>query len=173
MPAQPILLYPDPRLCVTAAPVVDFDASLSALATDLAESLEAAQAIGLTAPHIGIPLRLVALRLSPGETRLYVNPEILWSSDEKLRHREGSVSMPGLVEFVERPARVRIGYRDLAGIEHVEEAEGWAAACHQHEIDQIDGLFWIFRLSRLKRERLVQRHEKLAQGNSHLYKRRR
>jgi peptide deformylase len=79
-----------------------------------------------------------------------------------IRHQEGSVSMPGVTEEVERHARVRVSYQDLAGAELTEEADGLLAVCHQHEIDQLDGVFWIQRLSRLKRDRLIKRYEKLA-----------
>ncbi|MGY3359520.1 peptide deformylase [Bradyrhizobium sp. GM0.4] len=77
-------------------------------------------------------------------------------------HREGSVSMPGVNDEVQRHARVRISYRDLDGSMHKEESEALRAVCHQHEIDQLDGMFWIQRLSRLKRERLVKRFEKMS-----------
>jgi peptide deformylase len=69
--------------------------------------------------------------------------------------------MPGVVEEVERHARIRIRYQDLDGVEHIEESDGLLAVCHQHEIDQLNGIFWIQRLSRLKRNRLTKRYEKL------------
>jgi peptide deformylase len=75
---------------------------------------------------------------------------------------EGSVSMPGVTEEIERPARVRVGFLDLEGAWREEEADGFLAICLQHEIDQLDGVFWIDRLSRLKRERVVKRFEKLS-----------
>jgi peptide deformylase len=78
-----------------------------------------------------------------------------------IRHTEGSVSMPGVTEDIERHARVRVRYQDLEGKEQFEDAEGLLAVCHQHEIDQLDGVFWIQRLSRLKRERLIKRYGKL------------
>jgi peptide deformylase len=90
-----------------------------------------------------------------------VNPVIVWSSDEKIRHTEGSISMPGVTGEIERAARVRVTYRKLDGSEETEEAEGLLAVCHQHEIDQLDGIFWLHRLSQLKRERLVKRFQKL------------
>ena len=96
--------------------------------------------------------------------RTYVNPEIVWTSPETILHREGSVSMPGVNDEVSRHARVRISYRDLDGHPHIEESEGLRAVCHQHEIDQLDGTFWIRRLSRLKRERLIKRFEKISRG---------
>ncbi|MFX7144784.1 peptide deformylase, partial [Acinetobacter baumannii] len=85
----------------------------------------------------------------------YVNPQIDWASPEMIQHREGSVSMPGVHDDVQRHARVRISYQDLDGVTQTEESDGLRAVCHQHEIDQLDGMFWIQRLSRLKRERLV------------------
>lgn len=79
-------------------------------------------------------------------------------------HREGSVSMPGVNDEVQRHARVRISYQDLDGNTRTEELDGLRAVCHQHEIDQLDGMFWIQRLSRLKRERLVKRFEKISRS---------
>jgi peptide deformylase len=70
--------------------------------------------------------------------------------------------MPGVAEEIDRAAKVRVGYRDLDGNEQVEEADGYLAVCHQHEIDQLDGIFWIQRLSRLKRERVIKRFEKIS-----------
>ncbi|MCK0198911.1 peptide deformylase [Ancylobacter sp. 6x-1] len=165
MPVRAIIRYPDPRLKAVAAPVSVFDAGLSNLAEDLADTMRAAPGIGITAPHIGVGLRVVVLALSPEfGVRTYVNPRILWASEETGRHDEGSVSMPGVVDEVERPARIRLAFQDLDGVEREEEADGLLAVCHQHEIDQLDGIFWLQRLSRLKRERAVKRFEKLQRG---------
>jgi peptide deformylase len=107
----------------------------------------------------------VVLDLDPvNGARTYVNPEITWASPEMIMHQEGSVSMPGVNDDIERHAKVRIGYRDIDGKAHTEESQGLRAVCHQHEIDQLNGMFWIRRLSRLKRERLVKRFEKLSRG---------
>lgn len=161
MPVRPIVPYPDPRLRQVAEPVSCFDENLRALADDLLETVRAAPGIGITAPHIGVPLRVVVLELpDEGSVRIYVNPHILWRSHEMIRHTEGSISMPGALEEVERHARVRVRYQDLSGAEKTEEAEGFLSVCHQHEIDQLDGIFWIQRLSRLKRERVVKRYQK-------------
>ncbi|MFA6966711.1 peptide deformylase [Bosea sp. (in: a-proteobacteria)] len=164
MAILPIVAYPDPRLRAVAEPVERFDAELRQLAADLLETMRAAPGVGITAPHVGVPLRLVVLELTPGEVRVYVNPVLLWSSPETTRATEGSVSMPGVTEEIERPARVRVGWRDLDGAAHEEEAEGFLATCHQHEIDQLDGVFWLQRLSRLKRERVIARYGKLQRG---------
>jgi peptide deformylase len=163
MPIRTIVCYPDPRLALAAQPVTVFDEALRDLARDLLDTLHAAPGIGITAPHLGISLRVVVLELDANDgARTYVNPEITWASPETILHREGSVSMPGVTDDVRRHARVRIGYRDLDGNLKTEDSQGLRAVCHQHEIDQLDGLFWIKRLSRLKRERLVRRFEKLS-----------
>jgi peptide deformylase len=165
MTMRPIVRYPDPRLALTAERVTVFDGALRELALDLLETMHAAPGIGITAPHIGISLRLVVLDLDPVDgARTYVNPEITWASPEMIVHQEGSVSMPGVKDHIQRHARVRISYHDVDGNPHTEEADGLRAVCHQHEIDQLNGLFWIQRLSRLKRERLIKRFEKLSRG---------
>ncbi|MGY3143379.1 peptide deformylase [Bradyrhizobium sp. USDA 3397] len=161
MTIRPIVRYPDRRLASPARPVTAFDDGLRQLAQDLLDTMRAAPGIGITAPHIGVPLRVVVLELDKYGPQTYVNPEITWASPEMIMHREGSVSMPGVNDEVQRHARVRISYQDFDGNMHTEESEGLRAVCHQHEIDQLDGLFWIQRLSRLKRERLVKKFEKM------------
>ena len=161
MPVRPILCYPHPRLALPAQPVTVFDGALRDLAADLLDTMHAAPGIGITAPHLGLSLRVVVLDLDPIDgARTYVNPEIIWTSAEMIQHQEGSVSMPGVTDEITRHARIRISYRDIDGHPRTEESQGLRAVCHQHEIDQLDGMFWIQRLSRLKRERLIKRFEK-------------
>jgi peptide deformylase len=158
-----IVRFPDARLKLVAEPVERFDAELAGLAADLSDTMRAAPGIGITGPHIGVAKRVVVLKLSDTEAaKTYVNPAITWASDEKIRHTEGSVSMPGVTEEIERSRAVRVSYRDLDGKDCVEEAEGLRAICHQHEIDQLEGIFWTQRLSPLKRERLVKKYQKLV-----------
>lgn len=165
MTIRPIVRYPDRRLAMPARPVTAFDDGLRELAADLLETMRAAPGIGITAPHIGVPLRLVVLELDAKvAAQAYVNPQVEWASPEMILHKEGSVSMPGVNDEVQRHARVRISYRDLDGNMRAEESDGLRAVCHQHEIDQLDGLFWIQRLSRLKRERLVKKYEKMSRS---------
>jgi peptide deformylase len=165
MTIRPIVRYPDPRLALPAQAVTAFDDALRELANDLLETMHAAPGIGITAPHIGISLRVVVLDLDPVEgARTYVNPEIIWASPQMILHQEGSVSMPGVNDEVTRHARVRIRYHDVDGNLQTEESDGLRAVCHQHEIDQLNGIFWIRRLSRLKRERLIKRFEKISRN---------
>ena len=162
---RPIVRYPDPRLALPALPVTVFDDALRELARDLLETMHAAPGIGITAPHIGVSLGVVVLDLDANDgARTYVNPEIIWASPEMIMHREGSVSMPGVNDDIQRHARVRISYHDVDGNLQTEDSDGLRAVCHQHEIDQLNGVFWIQRLSRLKRERLIKKFQKLSRG---------
>ena len=162
MAVRPLLRFPDIGLKTVCEPVEIFDQRLRDLADDLLDTMRAAPGVGITAAHIGVFLRVAVIELGRNEgVRHYVNPEIVSVSDDTIRHVEGSVSMPGMTDEVIRPKAIRVRYRDLTGVVHEEEAEGFLAVCIQHEIDQLDGIFWIQRLSRLKRERLVKRWEKL------------
>ncbi|MBY3596745.1 peptide deformylase [Rhizobium bangladeshense] len=162
MPIRPILRYPNPGLKTVCAPVTAFDASLAELADDLLATMRAAPGVGITAAHIGVFLRITVLELGRADgVRLYVNPQITWRSQETMSHAEGSVSMPGATEEVTRPRAIGFRYQDAGGNVHEEAAEDFLAICLQHEIDQLDGIFWLQRLSRLKRDRLVKRWEKM------------
>ncbi|MGY8631367.1 peptide deformylase [Bradyrhizobium sp. 14AA] len=166
MTIRPIVRYPDRRLGMPARPVTVFDDGLRELAQDLLDTMRAAPGIGITAPHVGVPLRVVVLELDAKDgAQTYVNPVVAWASPEMIMHREGSVSMPGVNDEVQRHARVRISYQDIDGNARTEESEALRAVCHQHEIDQLDGMFWIQRLSRLKRERLVKKFEKMGRNS--------
>jgi peptide deformylase len=159
---RPIVRYPDPRLRQKAETVTDIDEDIRALARDLTDTMLAAPGIGITAPHVGVLKQVVVIQLEASTApRIYLNPQIVWTSPDMIRHMEGSVSMPGVTDELERHARVRMRYLGLDGAEHEEEAEGLMAVCLQHEIDQLSGIFWIGRLSKLKRDRLIKRFEKL------------
>jgi peptide deformylase len=157
-----ILQFPDPRLRAPAEKVTLFDAELRALAEDLLETMRDAQGIGMAASHIGVAKRLAVIELSAEDgARFYVNPQVVWVSEDMASTKEGSVSMPGVIEDVERPARARVTFQDLAGVEQVEEVDGLLGVCLLHEIDQLDGIFWLQKLSRLKKDRAIKRYEKL------------
>lgn len=161
MPIRPILRYPDAGLKTVCTEVTHFDPALRQLTDDLLDTMRAAPGVGITAAHIGIFSRVFVLELSKEDgVRIYINPEITSVSEETMSHTEGSVSMPGATDEVTRPKRVSLRYRDLDGGTHEEQAEDFLAICIQHEIDQLDGIFWLQRLSRLKRERLIKKWEK-------------
>jgi peptide deformylase len=161
MTVRTLLAFPDPALKDACVPVLVFDEALSALARDLLDTMRAAQGVGITAAHIGVPSRVVVIELAGSlGVRTYVNPEITWSSPETVPHQEGSISMPGMSETVVRPQAIRFRYQDLDGTPREAAADGFLATCIQHEIDQLDGIFWLQRLSKLKRDRLVKKWEK-------------
>ncbi|MDW5313959.1 peptide deformylase [Rhizobium sp. PL01] len=161
MSIRPIQRFPDPFLSMSTSKVTQFDAELETLAADLLDTMRAAPGIGITAPHIGVLQRLTVIELDPQSgVKIYVNPEITWSSTETASHTEGSVSMPGVSEDVTRPSQVRVRYQTILGELKEDEADGLLSICLQHEIDQLDGLFWLQRLSRLKRERAIKRFAK-------------
>lgn len=160
MPIRPIVPYPHPALASHCEPVTGFGPELAQLATDLLDTMRAAPGVGITAAHVGVLQRLFVLELTPGDVRTYVNSEILGTSAETMRHVEGSVSMPGFTEEVERPSKVTLRFQDITGQWHDEQTEGFHAICIQHEIDQLNGMFWLKRLSKLKRDRLIRKWEK-------------
>ncbi|MBZ6076044.1 peptide deformylase [Microvirga puerhi] len=167
MPVRPLVYFPDPRLRQPAHPVTIFDDALKDLAQDLLDTMHAAPGIGITAPHVGVLARLTVIELDPKSgPRTYVNPLITWHSDDTARHVEGSVSMPGMTDEIERSKRIGVAFQDLDGKECEEEADGLLAVCLQHEIDQLGGIFWLDRLSRLKRDRLIKRFNKITRQDT-------
>ncbi len=167
MSVRPIVRYPHAALRTVTQPVTVFDEALRTLVRDLHDTMLTVDGVGITAPHIGIAQRIVVLALPDDPApRYYINPEIVWRAEAVVVHDEGSVSMPGVVEKVSRSAKVRVRYQDLEGVAQEEEADGFRAVCHQHEIDQLDGVFWVERLSRLKRDRAIARFNKLLRAGA-------
>ncbi|KQW81888.1 peptide deformylase [Brevundimonas sp. Root1279] len=152
---------------------------LRGLMDDMLETMYAAPGIGLAAVQIGDVRRVIVMDLGdkPGadeeaegeeaeaarrNPRYFVNPEILWSSDELFQYEEGCLSVPDVFDAVERPARVRIGYLNYAGEKVEEEVDGLYAVCIQHEMDHLEGVLFIDHLSRLRRDRAIAKVKKNA-----------
>lgn len=163
MAVCPIVRYPSPVLKQKAEPVQQ-DEAIKPLLNDLKDTLYAAKGLGITASHIGILKQVFVVDLSQDQScpRFYLNACILWASQEKARFQEGSLSMSGIVEEVERPAMVKVAFLDENGRPQQEEVTGFMAACLQHEIDQCNGIFWLERVSRLKRERVIKKYGKIT-----------
>jgi peptide deformylase len=166
MAIRDILIVPDPRLKTISKPVDSVDDGLRALMDDMLETMYAAPGIGLAAIQIGEPRRVIVMDLSRGEgerePRYFVNPEILWRSEETQPYEEGCLSVPEIYDEIERPARVKLRYLDYHGHQVEEDAEGMFAVCIQHEMDHLDGVLFIDHLSRLKRQRAVAKVKKTA-----------
>ena len=164
MAIRDILTVPDPLLKQVSAAVETVDDELRALMDDMLETMYAAPGIGLAAVQVGMPMRVIVMDISRGEgerePRYFVNPQITWRSEETQPYEEGCLSVPDIYDEVERPARVKLRYLDYQGQAIEEEAEGIFAVCIQHEMDHLDGVLFIDHLSRLKRERAVQKVKK-------------
>ncbi|MEZ5995018.1 MAG: peptide deformylase [Hyphomonadaceae bacterium] len=165
MAIRPILIAPDARLKQKSAPVEGpvTDAH-RALMDDMLETMYAAPGIGLAAIQVGEPLRIIVMDLAredePKQPRHFVNPEILWKSEDIAPYEEGCLSVPDFYEEVERPARVKLRYMNYAGETIEEDAEGLYAVCIQHEMDHLEGVLFIDHISRLKRENALRKLKK-------------
>ena len=170
MAIREIIILPDKQLRLVSKPVEKVTAEVRKLADDMFETMYDAPGIGLAAIQVAQPLRLITMDLAKkeedGETkprpRVFINPEILSSSDEMSVYEEGCLSIPEYYEEVERPAKVRVRFTDLDGKVHEEDAEGLFATCIQHEIDHLNGVLFVDYLSKLKRDRVLKKFAKAA-----------
>jgi peptide deformylase len=161
MTVRPILTAPDPRLQAVSTDVEKVDSEIRKLVGDMAESMYAADGIGLAAVQIGVPKRVIVIDLDQKEgkknPRAFINPKIVWASEEMAVFEEGCLSVPEIWDDVERPARIRCEYLDLDGKKVELEADGMLATCLQHEMDHLNGVLFIDHLSRLKRSMAIKK----------------
>jgi peptide deformylase len=166
MALRDIIILPDPRLRQKSAPVKTVDKELRALVEDMFETMYAAPGIGLAAIQIAVPLRVVTMDLAkddePKAPQVFINPEVVSSSDDKATYEEGCLSIPEYYEEVERPASVKVKYMDLDGKPQEIEATGLLATCLQHEIDHTNGVLFIDYISKLKRNMVLKKFKKAA-----------
>jgi peptide deformylase len=170
MAIRDIILLPDKQLRLVSKTVEKVTPEIRKLADDMLETMYAAPGIGLAAIQVAEPLRLITMDLAKrdenGEStprpRVFINPEILSSSEELAVYEEGCLSIPEYYEEIERPAKVRVRFTDLDGKLHEEDAEGLFATCIQHEIDHLNGVLFIDYLSKLKRDRVQKKFSKAA-----------
>ncbi len=166
MALRDILILPDKRLRQVSEPVKKVDAGIRALVEDMFETMYDAPGIGLAAIQVGAPKRVVTMDLAkkddPKNPQVFINPEVVWTSEEKAVYEEGCLSIPEYYGDVERPAQVKVKYLDLDGKPHELEASGLLATCLQHEIDHLNGVLFIDHLSKLKRDRVLKKFTKAA-----------
>jgi peptide deformylase len=160
-PLLPILIAPHAMLKAKARPVTAADAdTVRVLVPRMLETMYEAPGIGLAAPQVSVPLRLVVVDLQPDEKRrpmVLINPEIVAASDQRVTREEGCLSLPGQYADVTRPERVRVRWQDETGARREIEADGLLAACLQHELDHLDGVLFVDHLSVLKRNMIMRR----------------
>ena len=188
MAIREILEVPDPRLKQISAPVTAFDDDLRTLVADMFETMYVAPGIGLAAVQVGVPLRVLVIDLQPEdedaepeacaahgghshshlplkkEPMVFINPEILVLSEDQSIYSEGCLSVPEIYADVERPARIRARWQDLDGKAHEEDIDGMLATCLQHEMDHLEGVLFIDHLSRLKRQMVLKKLDKLRKA---------
>ena len=166
MALRDIIILPDPRLRLVSEPVTEIDAETRRLIADMFETMYAAPGIGLAAIQVAVPKRIVTLDLAkqddPPQPQVFINPEIIWQSEEKGVYEEGCLSIPEYYEEVERPARVKVTCLDRDGKPQEIEADGLLATCLQHEIDHLNGVLFIDHISKLKRDRVTKKFIKQA-----------
>ncbi|MBS1168791.1 MAG: def [Proteobacteria bacterium] len=172
MSTRPLVILPAPQLRLTSAPIARVDDGVRKLAQDMLETMYAAPGIGLAAVQVGEMNRLITIDVSHDEDakdpRVFINPEILWKSEDLSVYEEGCLSIPEYYEEVERPARVRVRYTNLAGEPEELEADGLLATCLQHEIDHLDGVLFIDHISKLKRDRVTKKFVKAAKEKTRI-----
>jgi peptide deformylase len=170
MALRDILILPDKRLRQVSEPVKKIDAGIRQLVEDMFETMYEAPGIGLAAIQVGEPKRVITMDLAKKEEsknpQVFINPEILWASEDKAIYEEGCLSIPEYYSDVERPAQVKVKYIDLEGKPRELEASGLLATCLQHEIDHLNGVLFIDHLSKLKRDRVLKKFSKAAKRAS-------
>jgi peptide deformylase len=182
MTIRPIIAVPDPRLKQVSEPVEAVTDDLRLLMDDMVETMHDAKGIGLAAIQVGVSKRVIVMDLSPsnsaedGESedrydlselkdepiRYFVNPEIVWTSEEMNNYQEGCLSVPGFYDDVERPQACKVTYLDYQGEPQELNCDGLLATCIQHEMDHLNGVVFLDHLSRLKRDMIVKKLRKLA-----------
>jgi peptide deformylase len=170
MAILPIVEVPDPRLRQISSPVEDVNDEVRALIADMFETMYAAPGIGLAAIQVGVPKRILVIDLQEPEEedgdpvrdpRVFINPEIVKTSDQDVPYTEGCLSIPDQYAEVERPDHIRARWLDEQGKAHEENIDGLLAVCLQHEMDHLEGILFIDHLSRLKREMVLKKLAKL------------
>ena len=170
MARLPIVEVPDPRLRQISSPVEEVTDEVRTLVADMFETMYAAPGIGLAAIQVGVPKRILVIDLQEPEEEggepvrdpnVFINPEIVQSSDQEVPYTEGCLSVPDQYADVDRPDRIRARWLDLDGKAHEEEIVGLLATCLQHEMDHLNGILFIDHLSRLKREMVLKKLAKL------------
>lgn len=161
--------YPHPILHKKAERVTKIDDEIRKLLDDMLETMYADKGVGLAAPQVGVSKRIIVIdteqrdedgNYKPGRPMYLINPEIIYKSEEKILFCEGCLSIPGQSAEVERYESIKVRYLDYDGKEQEIEATDYPAVVLQHEIDHLDGILYIDRLSRLKRNMLLKKLEK-------------
>lgn len=173
----PLVLWPDSKLNEVCEPVVFpddswsetnknlFESSIAQFQADMFCTMNHMKGIGLAAPQVGHPLRMLALEITPGHQDFYVNPEIVEIDNKhKFKWEEGCLSVPGYFESRERPQRIVVSYKTIHNVPQTQELQGLAAFAMQHELDHLNGIVFVDGLSPLKKQRVRDKIRKTLRG---------
>jgi peptide deformylase len=159
-----ILQYPDRRLHKVAKPVAQVDDRIRRLVRDMAETMYEAPGVGLAATQVDVHERVIVIDISEthDDLQVFINPEVIWASDERLLSEEGCLSVPGIYDKVERPEHVRVRALNEKGETFEIDVTGLLAVCIQHEMDHLMGRVFVEYLSPLKQNRIKTKMRKQA-----------
>ncbi len=160
-----IVTIPDPVLRLEAAQVAEIDGGTEQLARDMLESLEDAQGLGLAAPQVGKSLQLFIVNIKDDKPRVFINPTILETSLETVKHEEGCLSIPGVYADVIRPAAVRVQAFNERGKPFLLDADGLLARVILHEYDHLKGVLFPDYLSKRRREKIFSKFEAASEAS--------
>ncbi|MGH1416000.1 MAG: peptide deformylase [Pelagimonas sp.] len=164
MTIRPFLKWPDKRLKTAAEPVEEITDEIRTIWNDMIESMDAMPGVGLGAPQIGVMKRLAVVDCSDerGQAVRMANPEILHASVQLRMHEEASPNLPGVSAPIDRPRAVTVRFMDVDGETVERDFVGLWATSVQHQIDHLNGKMYFDKLSKVKRDRLIKRAQKLA-----------
>lgn len=164
MTMREIIIAPDSRLKVKSKPVEVVDDDLRALMDDMLETMYEAPGIGLAAIQVGIAQQVIVIDLAKEDEahdpHFFINPEIIWASEELHHYEEGCLSLPEYYEEVERPAEVKVKFIDYDGVARELHCKEMLAVCVQHEMDHLEGILFVDHLTRLKRQMILRKLSK-------------
>lgn len=158
-----ILEFPDERLRRISEPVTQFDADFKQLVDDMFQTMYAAPGVGLAAPQVNRPIRMMVIDVQPQDApqpMVFANPEII-AAEGEIGWEEGCLSVPGFTSEVRRKEKIRVRAQDVNGVPFELEADGLLAVCIQHEMDHLNGVLFVDHLSRLKRQLFMKKHKKI------------
>ncbi|RCL00625.1 MAG: peptide deformylase [Candidatus Tokpelaia sp. JSC188] len=168
MSIKPLVILPNPLLREVSRPVATVDDRIIELSNDMLKSMYHASGIGLAAIQIGVLLRLLVIDITgndkPKNPRIFINPEVIWRSDEQNIYKEGCLSIPDYYAEIKRSRKVCVTYIERDGRKKEIEADGLLATCLQHEIDHLNGILFIDHISRLRRDIIIRKFKKKARN---------
>ena len=166
-----IIIAPDPRLLEVSKPVKEVNNDIKNLLEDMLQVMYRSNGIGLAAPQVGILKRLIVMDCSEKNTKKeplkFVNPEILNLSSDKSEFEEGCLSLPTQYAKVERPSNIEVEYKDESGNKYRKSFSGIQATCLQHEIDHLNGKLFVDHISKLKKNRIIKKLEKIKKTKNY------